>query len=171
MMCANLISDICPVRRPRSILKSTTQSSLQSSIRHEDTDANTRRNSAANFRRSRYFEDTVESLARIDPTRMVVLPRGHASAPEHAAVQVPFTDHMVKETSPERPPGGETHSFVDGVRKKPSGTSPAKPALSTGTKDLKSLTRSVSRQFGTLSQSSGKRPSLRFQSPAKAANR
>ena len=130
--------------------------------RLEATEANTRRNSMIEVAESRYFSDAANSLRSLDPARHVIIPRRRSRHWPLADVEVADSERTVLETSLE-PPDYMTLSNLNVVRR--SSEAVWTSSLPTAPKDLKSLTRSVSREHGTLSQYVKRKPSLPFQSP------
>ena len=151
--------------RPRSILKHSTQLVTNSTIRPEETAANTRRNSLIEIGESRYFTDAANALRAPDPARHQIVPRRRSSYFDHREVEVLDSDRIVPETSPEPP--DYTNASDLSVLRGSSEAARISSSLPRVTKDLKTLTRSVSREYGTVSQSVRRKPSLPFQSPAK----
>jgi hypothetical protein len=154
-------------KRPRrlpSILKNSTPMFPDSTSRPEHTQANTRRNSFVQIEESRYFAGAADALRDLDPARHKIIHR-RPSYFDFGEVHVPDSDHVVPETSPDRLQY-TSNAQLSILRR----TSEAVWTSSTDTnmaRDLKTLTRSVSREHGTLSQSVRRRPSVPFQSPKK----
>jgi hypothetical protein len=165
-------SGVLPPHRPRSILKNSTPMIPDSTTMPEQTAANTRRNSIIDLNKSRYFTVASNALKGPDPARHIIIPR-RPSYFNYTDVEVPDSDRMIPETSPERlrytSDYTEDHQLnvlrrtSEAVWTSSSNTGHPKKALT----DLKTLTRSVSREHGTLSQSVRRRPSLPFSSPTK----
>ena len=152
--------------RPRSILKNSTPAVPDSTTRPEETAANTRRNSIVDISESRYFTDAASALRAPDPARHKVVPRRPSCfRNDEAEIEIFDTDAVVTETSPEAPAYMDM-SDLHVLRRSSEAvwTSSSLPRPAT---DLKTLTRSVSRENGTLSQCVRRRPSLPFQSPTK----
>lgn len=147
--------------QPRSILKNSAPYISSDSNRPESTAANTRRNSTVDVGESRYFTAAKDQLDST-PTKPVII-RKKSGSRFYAPVEVPYSDDMVPETAPEQPDYTNT-SQLHTLRRNTEALwiSSAAPAPQ---KDLRSLTRSVSRDNGTLSQSVRRRSSLHFQSP------
>ncbi|KAM0691912.1 hypothetical protein Q7P36_008113 [Cladosporium allicinum] len=150
------------ITRTRSILKNSNSTPHVSSeiTRPESTAANTRRNSTIEVEQSRYFsfakDPLDESLEQPD-----VIRKKSGSSRYYAPIEVPYSDDMVPETSPKR-----VVSYTDARQlhtlkrtREAMWTSSAVPVPET---DLRSLTRSVSRNNGTLSQSVRRGSSMRF---------
>lgn len=136
-----------------------------STCRPEDTAANTRRNSMVLAEDSRYFANATDVLRSPDPTRHKIMPR-RSSYFDTPHVQVAHSGGVVLETSPPEPPD-YTIPHQLSVLHRSSESVYTSQSLPTVSKDLKTLTRTVSREHGTLSQSVKRRPSLPFQSPVK----
>ena len=166
-------------RRLRSILKN----SVESRYNAEDTAANTRRNSS--IRRcsvvvdleeenSRYFAHASNALCapELDPAAHTIMPRRRTTPASYfydsdsEDVQVEDSGRVVPETSP---PAAEYTSAnqLSVLRQDAEAVWTSAQSVTTVTpKDLRSLTRTVSRENGTMSQSVvRRRPSLPFQSP------
>ncbi|KAK3721067.1 hypothetical protein LTR37_003357 [Vermiconidia calcicola] len=152
--------------RPHSILKNTTPMVPDSTTRPEETAANTRRNSVVDVSESRYFSDAINLLSAPDPARHKVVPRRRSSYCEHGfqEVEVPDTDRAIPETSPQ---SNDYVNFQDLNVLRRSSEAVWTSSLPRASKNLQALTRSVSREHGTLSQSVRRRPSMTFQSPTK----
>ncbi|KAK3681485.1 hypothetical protein LTR37_020899, partial [Vermiconidia calcicola] len=152
--------------RPRSILKNSTPLVPDSTTRPEETAANTRRNSVVDIGESRYFSDAVNQLSAPDPARHTIVPRRRSSYFEHGfeEVEVPDTDRAIPETSPQP---NDYVNFPDLNVLRRSSEAVWTSSLPRASKNLQALTRSVSREHGTLSQSVRRRPSTTFQSPTK----
>ncbi|EME40859.1 hypothetical protein DOTSEDRAFT_27460 [Dothistroma septosporum NZE10] len=89
-------------------------------------------------------------------------------ASERDKVQIYDSEARILATSPEPPNYTDsTSSQLHTLRKAADTTWTSSESLPRAAKDLKALTRSVSREHGTLSQSVRRRPSLPFQSPTK----
>ena len=154
--------------RPRSILKNSIlpSTALDSSTRPEETAANTRRNSLVNTLESRYFTDAASALQDPDPARHKIIPRRTSNFTyEDQNVDVLDTDGLVPETSPETPNYVNTSDLI--VLRRSSAAVWTSSSAPRASMDLKALTRSVSREHGTLSQSVRRRISQPFQSPTK----
>lgn len=131
----------------------------------EKTAANTRRNSFIDLEASRYFNAAAALLDDVpEPRKNMIMPRRKSSYYADPWVEVPATEDFIADTSPQRA-DYTTQSDLAILRRGPDAiwmsSTHAVP------KDLKSLTRSGSREHGTLSQSCRRRPSLPFQSPTK----
>jgi hypothetical protein len=149
--------------QPRSILKNGTPQISSDTNRPESTAANTRRNSMVDVEESRYFSAAKEQLGSTSTKHTII--RKKSSSRFFEPVEVPYSDQVVLETSPKKP--DYTNKSQLHLLKRTNEalwTSSAAPVPQT---DLASLTRSVSRDNGTLSQSVRRRSSLRFQSPRK----
>ena len=148
--------------RLRSILKNSTPAALDDTTTAEQTATNTRRNSMIDPEESRYFTNAAEQLASTS-TAMVV--RRRSSYFNEPVVEVEDSDQVVPETSPG--PSDFTNANQLKVLRH-SSEAMWSSSLPTAPKDLKLLTRTVSREYGTLSQSAlRRRPSLPFNSPTK----
>ncbi|KAK3112172.1 hypothetical protein LTR53_011830 [Teratosphaeriaceae sp. CCFEE 6253] len=153
------------VRRTRSILKTSTPMVPESTFRPEDTEANTRRNSTAvHADDSRYFTTASQMLDVPDTSRHYNIRRRSAYFDE-PRVLVADSERAVPETSPE--PVDYTNASQLAVLRRTAGNVWTSDGVPTVAKDLGALTRNVSREHGTLSQSRRRRPSLPFQSPMK----
>lgn len=154
--------DIHP-HRPRSTFKNNTPAICDSTIMPEFTPANTRRNSRVDGEGARYFAHAAEQLDLSGTRSHRIVPRRRSSYFNEPYVQVG------KFVGPESPPDS-THyiysSQLNPLRQSMDAVwvpkkMPAEP------RDLKTLTRSVSRKHGTMSQAVRRRPSLLFRSPTK----
>ncbi|TKA76638.1 hypothetical protein B0A55_04931 [Friedmanniomyces simplex] len=149
-------------RRTRSILKNSTPFVPGSTFHPEDTAANTRRNSVV--------VAAAEQLDLPDPGRHIIVRRRRSNYSGKAQIQIPNSERAVPETSPE-PPNYTNGSQLAVLRRTSENVWTSSQNLPTAApRGLKALTRNVSREHGTLSQSGrgGRRPSLPFQSPSKA---
>jgi hypothetical protein len=149
--------------QPRFILKNGTPHVSSDANRPESTAANTRRNSMVDVEESRYFSAAKEQLDSVSTKPIII--RKKSSSRFYEPIEVPYSDEMVLETSPKKP--DYTNKSQLHLLKRTNEalwTSSAAPVPET---NLASLTRSVSRDNGTLSQSVRRRSSLRFQSPKK----
>lgn len=149
--------------QPRSILKNGTPHIPSDTNRPESTAANTRRNSLADVEESRYFSAAKDRLDSTSAKPTII--RKKSSSRFFEPIEVPYSDEMVLETSPKK--ADYTNRSQLHLLKRTNEvlwTSSAAPVPQT---DLRSLTRSVSKDNGTLSQSVRRRSSLRFQSPKK----
>ncbi|KAF2162565.1 hypothetical protein M409DRAFT_27187 [Zasmidium cellare ATCC 36951] len=168
-----------PPPHPRSILRNHTPRHHPNNIhnaRPEHTAANTRRNSMitlADEAESRYFATATDMLRR--PSRDHHHPQNprvlkHRSSQlrrsAYAEVQVLDSESRVLETSPERP-DYSNFTNLDVLKRSSDMVWTSSQSLPRAPRDLKSLTRTVSREHGTVSQSLRRRSSLPFQSPAK----
>jgi hypothetical protein len=152
-----------PSAQLRSILKNSTPHISSDANRPESTAANTRRNSMVDVEESRYFSAAKDQLDSASTKQTII--RTKSSSRFHAPIEVPYSDEMVPETSP-RKSDYTSKSQLHLLKRTNEAlwTSSVAPVPQT---DLGSLTRSVSRDNGTLSQSVRRRSSLRFQSPKK----
>lgn len=149
--------------RPRSILKNSTQVVPESTTREEHTQANTRRNSMIDLaEESGYFSNAARTLREPSVTNHRIVPRRSIYF-DSARVQVPDSESAVPETSPE-PPDYTNASQLKMLQRADEAVYTSQ-SLPTASRDLRTLTRSVSREHGTLSQAVRRRPSLPFQSP------
>ncbi|KAK4900601.1 isopentenyl-diphosphate delta-isomerase idi1 [Elasticomyces elasticus] len=157
------------VRRTRSILKNSTPIISDTIHRLEDTAANTRRNSmVVEANDSRYFASAAEQLAVPDPEKHQIVRRRRSnwnSADSNHNVQVEDSEQIIPETSPGPP--DYTNSTQLAVLRRTSENVWVSQSAPTIQKDLKALTRTVSREHGTVSQSRRRKISLSFQSPTK----
>jgi hypothetical protein len=149
--------------QPRSILKNGTLHISSDSNRPESTAANTRRNSMVDVKESRYFSAAKDQLDSASTKHTIIHKK--SSSRFFEPIEIPYSDDMVLETSP-RKSDYTSKSQLHLLKRTNEAlwTSSAAPVPQT---DLRSLTRSVSRDNGTLSQSVRRRSSLRFQSPKK----
>jgi hypothetical protein len=150
------------ITRTRSILKNSNSTPHVSSeiTRPESTAANTRRNSTIEVEQSRYFSFAKDQLDE-SLEAPVVIRKKSGSSRYYAPIEVPYSDDMVPETSPK-----EVVSYTDArqlhtLKRTREATWTSSAMLVTET-DLRSLTRSVSRNNGTLSQSVRRGRSMRF---------
>ncbi|KAK5674547.1 isopentenyl-diphosphate delta-isomerase idi1 [Elasticomyces elasticus] len=155
------------VRRTRSILKNSTPIISDTIYRLEDTAANTRRNSmVVEANDSRYFASAAEQLAVPDPEKHQIVPRRRSNwnAADYY-VQVEDSEQIIPETSP-GPPDYTNNSQLAVLRRTSENVwvSQSAPTIP---KDFKALTRTVSREHGTVSQSRRRKISLPFHSPTK----
>ncbi|KAK3650144.1 isopentenyl-diphosphate delta-isomerase idi1 [Elasticomyces elasticus] len=157
------------VRRTRSILKNSTPIISDTIYRLEDTAANTRRNSmVVEANDSRYFASAAEQLAVPDPEKHQIVPRRRSNwngADANNDVQVEDSEQIIPETSPGPP--DYTNSTQLAVLRRTSENVWVSQSAPTIPKDLKALTRAVSREHGTVSQSRRRKISLPFHSPTK----
>ena len=153
-------------RRLPSILKNSTPMVPDSTSRPEYTEANTCRNSFVDLEESRYFAGAADALRDFDPARHKIVPRRPLYF-DFAEVHVPDSDHIVPDTSPDR--RQYTSDAQLSVLRRTSEAVWTSSTDNTTAKDLKTLTRSVSREHGRLGQSIRRKPSLPFQSPKKVS--
>lgn len=143
-------------RRPRlrSILKSNTPLMPEVTYRPDDLEGNTRRNSrhAVNVEDSRYFSEASQILRDQDESNHKILPRRNVSTYFGRDDEKQDPGHHEEQLH------GSRHD--EEVLRDPS--SSPRPE-----RDLKTLTRRVSRANGIMSQSVRRRPSLGFESPFK----
>ncbi|OTA22749.1 hypothetical protein BTJ68_14315 [Hortaea werneckii EXF-2000] len=143
-------------RRPRlrSILKSNTPLMPEVTYRPDDLEGNTRRNSrhAVNVEDSRYFSQASEILRDPDGSNHKVLPRRKRST---------YFDRE-DEKQVEGHHDGPLHGPRQDAELLRNPQSSPRPE-----RDLKTLTRQVSRANGTMSQSVRRRPTFSFESPFK----
>ena len=149
------------ITRARSILKNSTSTSHVSSenTRPESTAANTRRNSTIKVEQSRYFDSAKDQLDTSLEAPVVI--RKKSGSRFYAPIEVPYSDDMVPETSPRKVVNYTDTRQLHALKRTHDAvwTSSAMPVPET---DLRSLTRSVSRNNGTLSQSVRRGSSMRF---------
>jgi hypothetical protein len=160
-----------PSMQPRSIIKNGTPHISSESNRPESTAANTRRNSMVDVEESRYFsaaKDQLDSQLNTIPTKQTII-RKKSSSRFFYPIEVPYSEDVVRETSPQKPDYTNT-SQMHLLRRTNEALWTSSAAIVPQT-DLRSLTRSVSKDNGTLSQSVRRRSSLRFQSPMKVGDR
>jgi hypothetical protein len=160
-----------PSMQPRSILKNSTPHISSESNRPKSTAANTRRNSMTDVEESRYFnaaKDQLDSQGDSTPTKQTII-RKKSSSRFFYPIEVPYSEEVVRETSPQKPDYTNT-SQLHVLRRTNEAFWTSSAAIVPQT-DLRSLTRSVSKDNGTLSQSVRRRSSLRFQSPMKVSDR
>lgn len=149
--------------QPRSILKNNTPHISSDSNRPESTAANTRRNSMVDVEESRYFSAAKDQLDST-PTKQPII-RKKSSSRFYNQIEVPYSDEMVLETSPKKP--DYTNASQMHLLKRTNEALWTSSAALVPQTDLRSLTRSVSKENGTLSQAVRRRSSRRFQSPKK----
>ncbi|KJX96198.1 hypothetical protein TI39_contig742g00012 [Zymoseptoria brevis] len=166
-------------RRPRSILRNHTPNTGDGTTGREFTSANTRRNSIVTTEDSDYFSTATGMLNHrsIQPrttSRRVVTQLAHDTAAldyfarKRREVHVVDSESVIPETSPERRPMDYiTNLGTQMLRRAQENPMSSSEALPGVPKNLKTLTRTVSRDNGTLSQAVRRRPSLPFQSPIK----
>jgi hypothetical protein len=112
---------------------------------------------------SRYFSAAKDQLDSTSTKPIII--RKKSSSRFYEPIEVPYSDEMVLETSPRKQDyANKSQLHLLKRTNEALWTSSAAPVAQT---DLASLTRSVSRENGTLSQSVRRRSSLRFQSPKK----
>jgi len=115
---------------------------------------------------SRYFAAAALELLDVpDPSKHQYVRRRSAYF-DPAAVEVPDSGRVIPETSPQQP-GDFANTSQLALLKRTSETVWTSQSLPAAPKNLKALTRTVSMENGTLSQSRRRRPSLPFQSPSK----
>ncbi|KAK0354717.1 hypothetical protein LTR91_016550 [Friedmanniomyces endolithicus] len=156
-------------RRTRSILKNSTPLVAESAFHPKNTAVNTRRNSQVAVADSRYFAAAAQQLHTSNPARHIIVPRRQSRYFDETCVQVPDSERAVPETSP------EPHDYANGsqlavLRRTSEAVWTSVESLPrTRPRDLGALTRSVSREHGTMSQSmrARRRPSLPYRSPTK----
>jgi hypothetical protein len=149
--------------QPRSILKNGTPHISSDSNRLESTAANTRRNSMVDVEESRYFSAAKDQLDSMSMKHTII--RKKSSSRFFEPIEVLYSDEMVLETSPRKLDyANKSQLHLLKRNNEALWTSSAAPVPQT---NLASLTRSVSSNNGTLSQSVRRRSSLRFQSPKK----
>ncbi|KAI7284789.1 hypothetical protein KC345_g2049 [Hortaea werneckii] len=143
-------------RRPRlrSILKSNTPLAPEVTYRPDDLEGNTRRNSrhTADVEDSRYFSQASEILRDPDGSNHKILPRRKRST---------YFDRE-NEKQVEGHHDGQLHGSRQDAEPLRDLQSSPRPE-----RDLKTLTRQVSRANGTMSQSVRRRPTFNFESPFK----
>jgi hypothetical protein len=146
------------ITRTRSILKNSNSTPHVSSeiTRPESTAANTRRNSTIEVEQSRYFSSAKEQLD--ESLEQPVVIRKKSGSRFYALIEVPYSDDMVPETSVANYTEARQLHTLKRTREA-MWTSSAAPVPET---DLRSLTRSVSRNNGTLSQSVRRGSGMRF---------
>ncbi|CAK3874634.1 Hypothetical predicted protein [Lecanosticta acicola] len=166
-----------PLSRPRSILRNPKprySHSSEANTRPEDTFANTRRNSMVNLEDSRYSTTAADRLQAADGTTKPIIIKQRTSDRHYARsqyfpkeVQVPDSDSAVPETSQARLHYGDEPQ-LDILKRSSEATWTSSESSLRIPRDLKTLTRTVSREHGTLSQAVRRRPSIPFRSPTKA---
>jgi hypothetical protein len=147
--------------QPRSILKNSTPHISSGCNRPDSTAVNTRRNSFVDLEDSRYFSAAKYSLDSA-PTEQPII-RMKSSSRFWNPTEVPYNGDVVHEAS-SRKPDYTNASKLHLLRHTNDALWTSSAAL-VSQRDLKSLTRSVSKDNGTLSQPVRRRSSLRFQSP------
>jgi hypothetical protein len=151
------------ITRTRSILKNSNSTPHISSenTRPESTAANTRRNSTIEVDQSRYFSSAKDQLDTSLEGPVVIRKKSGSSSRYYAPIEVPYSDDMVPETSPRKVVSYTDARQLHTLKRTHEAmwTSSAVPVPET---DLRSLTRSVSRNNGTLSQSVRRGSSMRF---------
>lgn len=169
-MAASTAVSIATGIQPRSILKNNIPQTSSENNQPESTAANTRRNSVVPMEESRYFSQAGDQLASSSPSRDKIL-RKKSNTRTYAPIQVPFSDEIVPETSPRKEGvGGDDRVAAAAPARLLRRTSEAAWFSSTNqyslpARDLRDLTRSVSKENGTLSQSVRRRRSMPFRSP------
>ena len=157
--------DHAPQQRRRSILKSSGQVIPDSTTMPEATEANTRRNGLIDNSTSGYFANAINLLGEPVGVEHKIIPR-RSSYINQTDVEVCDSERAIPETSLE-PPDYTSASNLGILRSNSSGMWTSSSGLPYAPKDLGSLTKSVSREHGTLSQSVRRRPSLCFHTPAR----
>jgi hypothetical protein len=151
------------IGRTRSILKNSNSTPHISSenTMPESTAANTRRNSTIEVDQSRYFSSAKDQLEKSLEGPVVIRKKSGSSSRYYAPIEVPYSDDMVPETSPRKVVNYTDARQLHTLKRTHEAmwTSSAVPVPET---DLRSLTRSVSRNNGTLSQSVRRGSSMRF---------
>ena len=140
--------------RLRSILKSNTPLMPEVTYRPDDLEGNTRRNSrhAVKVEDSRYFSQASEILRAPEASGPKILPRGNRS------------NYFSREE--EKQVEGHHDGQMHGLRQHAEFVGDPKSSPRSE-RDLKTLTRQVSRANGTMSQSVRRRSTLSFESPFK----
>lgn len=164
-----------PSAAPRSILRNRTQvhAELEPDTGPDATFANTRRNSMVDLDESRYLASAADRLQAPDGGPVVIKQRTSdrfARSPYFAPpkeIQVPDSDLVIPETSQMQPMRYGEESQLNVLKRGSEAMWTSSQSLSRPARDLKSLTRTVSREHGTLSQSMRRRTSMPFQSPTK----
>ncbi|KAM0717355.1 hypothetical protein Q7P37_007207 [Cladosporium fusiforme] len=146
--------------QPRSILKNSAPQTSSGSDRPENTAANTRRNSMVLVEESRYFSSAKDQLTSSSPPQHKII-RKKSNSRTYAPIEVPYSDDFVPETSP----GKVDHADTGHLLRRTSEAVWTTTAAPLPPRDLRNLTRTVSRDNGTLSQSVRRHRSLPFQSP------
>ncbi|KAK1060612.1 hypothetical protein LTR74_011745 [Friedmanniomyces endolithicus] len=158
-------------RRTRSILKNSTPLVAESAFHPKNTAANTRRNSqvaVAPASESRYFTAAAQQLDIPDPDRHMIVPRRRSRYFDEACVQVPDSERAIPETSPSPPDYTDASQLAVLRRTSEAVWTSVESLPTTGPRGGGGLTRTVSREHGTMSRSGGSRgPSLPFRSPTK----
>lgn len=153
-----------PTGTPRSILKKSHQvvPNSSDSTRSRNTASNTRRNSTiAIDEQSHYFTSATSQLDTSQPPRCIIRLRSN-----QPRVQIPYSGYTVPETSPEPP--DHTNATQLHLLRQNQEAAWTSERRSAPPRDLRSLTRTVSQEHGTLSQAVRRRRSMPFQSPTKA---
>jgi hypothetical protein len=166
-----VVFDSTSSMQPRSILKNSTPHISGESTRPRSTAANTRRNSMVDVEESRYFsaaKDQLDSQRDSTPTKQTTV-RQKSRSRFFYPIEVPYSEEVVRETSPQKPEYTNTSQLH--LLKRTNEAFWTSSAAMVPQTDLRSLTRSVSKDNGTLSQSVRRRSSLKFQSPKKVADR
>jgi hypothetical protein len=149
--------------QPRSILKNSTPHISSDTNRSESTAANTRRNSMVDVEESRYFSAAKDQLESTTANHTIIRKKSNSRFCD--PIEVPYSDEMVLETSPRK--SDYTSKSQLHLLKRTNEALWTSSAAVVPQTDLGSLTRSVSKENGTLSQSVRRRSSLRFMSPKK----
>ena len=144
--------------QPKSILKNSTPHISSDAHRSESTAANTRRNSMVDVEESRYFSAARDQLDSSPAKHNII--RKKSNSRFYDPIEVPYSDEMVLETSPKKPEY-TNGSQLQLLRRTNEALWTSSAAMVPQT-DLASLTRTVSRENGMLSQPVRRRSSLRF---------
>ncbi|KAK4494561.1 hypothetical protein PRZ48_013917 [Zasmidium cellare] len=160
-----------PPPRPRSILRNhTPRHYAVDAHKPEHTAANTRRNSMIMLddeAESSYFATATDMLQhRPQQPRVLKHRSSQLRRSIYEGVQVLDSDTRILETSPE-PPDYSNSTNLDVLKRSSDAVWTSSQSLPRAPRDLKSLTRTVSREHGTVSQSIRRKSSLPFQSPTK----
>lgn len=147
-------------KQPRSILKPAAPQISSKSNCPENTAANTRRNSTVLLSENRYFSTAENQLTSSSPPRQKIL-RKKSNSRAYSPIQIPYSDDFVPETSPRK----LDHSDASHLLRCNSEAVLTSTVAPLPPRDLRDLTKVVSRDNGTLSQSVKRRKSLPFQSP------
>lgn len=146
---------------PRSILKNSEPSVSSNPSRPRVTASNTRRNSTIAFNeQSHYYTSAISQLDSSPPPQRII--RLKSNQPH---VQIPYSRYTVPETSPE--PTDYTNATQFHVLRCNQEAASMSHRMPAPPRDLRSLTRTVSREHGTLSQDVRRRRSMPFHNPTK----
>ncbi|KAK5107627.1 hypothetical protein LTR62_000962 [Meristemomyces frigidus] len=151
-------------KRYRSILKNSTPLIPDSTTQPSQTEADTRRNSmvAVEIQESHYFTNAIGVFESPDPATRSAVPRRKSGHGYFDDIQVLYSEAVVLETSQSDHVHGEPAMELFREDMCSSQTVP-RPSRSL---DLRALTRTVSREHGTVSQPvRRKSSSLAFRSP------